>query len=99
MSRITWSAFRRFATAATMSPSPLTMASETRWVSERVYTLGGFWPKEPQCVPRYTSLPCRTDDQVARIVAVNGTHRPPDALAPLVNVRRGADGDKNRHQM
>ena len=31
-----------------------------------------------------TLLPCRTDDQVARIVAVNGTHRPPDALEPLV---------------
>ena len=31
-----------------------------------------------------TSLPCRTDDQVARIVAVNGTHRPPDALEPLM---------------
>ena len=28
-----------------------------------------------------TSLPCRTDSKVARIVAVNGTHRPPDALA------------------
>ena len=39
-----------------------------------------------------TLLPCRTDSQVARIVAVNGTHRPPDALAPLINVRRGADG-------
>ena len=41
-----------------------------------------------------TSLPCRTDDQVARIVAVNGTHRLPDALAPLINVRRGAEGDR-----
>ena len=41
-----------------------------------------------------TSLPCRTDDQVVRIVAVNGTHRLPDALAPLINVRRGAEGDK-----
>jgi len=29
-----------------------------------------------------TMLPCRTDDQVARMVAVNGTHRLPDALAP-----------------
>ena len=29
-----------------------------------------------------------------RIVAVNGTHRPPDALAPLINVRSGAEGDK-----
>ena len=36
-----------------------------------------------------TMLPCQTDDQVARIVAVNGTHRLPDALAPLINVRRG----------
>ena len=42
-----------------------------------------------------TLLPCRTDDQVAWIVAVNGTHRLPDALAPLINVRSGADGDKN----
>ena len=25
---------------------------------------------------------------------MNGTHRPPDALAPLINVRRGAEGDK-----
>ena len=33
-------------------------------------------------------LVCRGDDQVARIVAVNSTHRPPDALAPLINVRR-----------
>ena len=41
-----------------------------------------------------TLLPCRTDDQVARMVAVNGTHRLPDALAPLINVRRGAEGDK-----
>ena len=41
-----------------------------------------------------TMLPCRTDDQVVRIVAVNGTHRLPDALAPLINVRRGAEGDK-----
>ena len=41
-----------------------------------------------------TTLPCRTDDQVARIVAVNGTHRLPDALAPLINVRSGAEGDK-----
>ena len=41
-----------------------------------------------------TSLPCRTDNQVARIVAVNGTHRLPDALAPLINVRSGAEGDK-----
>ena len=24
----------------------------------------------------------------------NGTHRLPDALAPLMNVRRGAEGDK-----
>ena len=40
-------------------------------------------------------LPCRTDSQVARIVAVNGTHRLPDALAPLINVRRGAEGDKS----
>ena len=39
-----------------------------------------------------TFLPCRNDSQVARIVAVNGTHRPPDALAPLINVRRGAEG-------
>ena len=41
-----------------------------------------------------TSLPYQTDDQVVWIVAVNGTHRPPDALAPLINVRRGAEGDK-----
>ena len=41
-----------------------------------------------------TSLASRTDDQVARIVAVNGTHRLPDALAPLMNVRHGAEGDK-----
>jgi len=39
-------------------------------------------------------LPCRTDDQVVRIVAVNGTHRLPDALAPLINVRSGAERDK-----
>ena len=39
-----------------------------------------------------TMLPCRTDDQVVRIVAVNGTHRLPDALAPLINVRSGARG-------
>ena len=39
-------------------------------------------------------LTCRTDDQVARIVAMNGTHRLPDALAPLINMRRGAEGDK-----
>ena len=32
--------------------------------------------------------------QVARTVAVNDTHRLPDALAPLTNVRRGAEGDK-----
>jgi len=32
-------------------------------------------------------------DQVVQIVAVNGTHRLPDALAPLINVRRGAEGD------
>ena len=44
--------------------------------------------------PGGTSLPCRTDHQVARTVAVNGTHRLPDALAPLINVRRGAEGDK-----
>ena len=44
-------------------------------------------------------LVCRTDDQVVRIVAVNGTHRPPDALAPLINVRSGAEGDKSTHQM
>ena len=31
-----------------------------------------------------TLLPYRTDDQVVRIVAVNGTHRPPDALEPLM---------------
>ena len=31
-----------------------------------------------------TLLPCRTDDQVARIVAMNGTHRLPDALEPLM---------------
>ena len=42
----------------------------------------------------YNSEDSRTDNQVARIVAVNGTHRPPDALAPLINVRRGAEGDK-----
>ena len=44
-----------------------------------------------------TFLASRTDSQVARIVAVNGTHRPPDALAPLINVRfvrSGAEGDK-----
>ena len=41
-----------------------------------------------------TTLPCRTDSQVARIVAVNGTHWLPDALAPLINVRSGAEGDK-----
>ena len=41
-----------------------------------------------------TSLASRTDSQVARIVAVNGTHRLPDALAPLINVRSGAEGDK-----
>jgi hypothetical protein len=41
-----------------------------------------------------TLLASRTDSQVARIVAVNGTHRLPDALAPLINVRRGAEGDK-----
>ena len=29
-----------------------------------------------------------------RTVAVNGTHRLPDALAPLINVRSGAEGDK-----
>ena len=28
------------------------------------------------------------------MAAVNGTHRPPDALAPLMNVRSGAEGDK-----
>ena len=28
------------------------------------------------------------------MVAVNGTHRLPDALAPLINVRSGAEGDK-----
>jgi len=27
-------------------------------------------------------------------VAVNGTRRLPDALAPLINVRSGAEGDK-----
>ena len=42
-----------------------------------------------------TMLPCRTDSQVARIVAVNGTHRLPDALAPLINVRRGAERDNS----
>ena len=41
-----------------------------------------------------TSLPCRNDDQVLWIVAVNGTDRLPDALAPLIYVRRGAEGDK-----
>ena len=41
-----------------------------------------------------TSLASRTDSQVSRIVAVNGTHRLPDALAPLINVRRGAEGDR-----
>ena len=41
-----------------------------------------------------TSLASRTDDQVARMVAVNGTHRLSDALAPLINVRSGAEGDK-----
>ena len=41
-----------------------------------------------------TFLPYRTDDQVAPgLVAVNGTHRLPDALAPLINVRSGAEGD------
>ena len=40
-------------------------------------------------------LPCRTDNQVVRIVAVNGTHQLPDALAPLKNVRRGADEETN----
>ena len=40
-----------------------------------------------------TFLPYRTDDQEVRIVAVNGTHRLADALAPLINVRRGAEGD------
>ena len=39
-------------------------------------------------------MPCRTDDRLARMAAVNGAHRPPDALAPLINVRREADGDK-----
>ena len=33
-----------------------------------------------------TSLVCRTDDQVAQIVAVNGTHRLPDALDPLIKM-------------
>ena len=32
--------------------------------------------------------------RIIRILAVNGTHRPPDALAPLINVRSGAEGDK-----
>ena len=41
-----------------------------------------------------TLLASRTDSQVTRIVAVNGTHRPPDALAPLINVWSGAEGDK-----
>ena len=52
-------------------------------------------PKVKRVVPvPGTLLPCRTDDQVVRIVAVNGTHRLPDALAPLINVRSGTDGDK-----
>ena len=41
-----------------------------------------------------TLLASRTDSQVSRIVAVNGTHRLHDALAPLINVRSGAEGDK-----
>ena len=43
-----------------------------------------------------TMLPCwRTNSQVARIVAVNGsTRRLPDVLAPVINVRSGAEGDK-----
>ena len=28
------------------------------------------------------------------MLAVNGTHRLPDALAPLINVQSGAEGDK-----
>ena len=45
-------------------------------------------------VPWYhAALPDRRPG-IIRIVAVNGTHRPPDALAPLINVRSGADGDK-----
>ena len=45
-------------------------------------------------VPRYlTALPDRRPGRL-RIVAVNGTHRPPDALAPLINVRSGAEADK-----
>ena len=42
--------------------------------------------------PRYhAALPDRQVSQVARIVAVNGTHRPPDALAPLINTDRQTD--------
>ena len=44
-----------------------------------------------------TSLPYRTDDQVARIVAVNGTHRPPDTLEPLMCGLRLTE--TSRHQM
>ena len=45
-------------------------------------------------VPRYhAALPDRQPG-IIRIVAVNGTHRPPDALAPLINVRSGAEADK-----
>ena len=45
-------------------------------------------------VPRYLAgQPDRRPGRL-RIVAVNGTHRPPDALAPLINVRSGAEGDR-----
>ena len=50
--------------------------------------MGGACSPVPRCQP---------DQQPGRlrIVAVNGTHRlPGDALAPLINVRSGAEGDK-----
>ena len=44
--------------------------------------------------PRYLTGQPDRQPGIIRMAAVNGAHRPPDALAPLINVRRGADGDK-----
>ena len=56
---------------------------------ERRTRFGASAPVQPYLAGQPDRRPGRL-----RIVAVNGTHRLPDALAPLINVRSGAEGDK-----